>query len=116
MSKRFSELLVDDIPEAIEKIERYSGVHTAETFAADDKSADAIVRNLEIIGEAASCLPDDFKAGHPEIEWSKIVGLRHRIVHDYFGLDMAIIWNILQRDLPVFKTAIGGIRIPPAAH
>lgn len=66
----------------------------------DSKTADAVVRNLEIIGEAARRLPDDFKIEHTEIEWVKIVGLRHRIVHEYFGVDLDIVWQILKNDLP----------------
>ena len=69
-----------------------------------------MVRNLEIIGEAANRLPDSFKGGHSEIEWIKIIGLRHRIVHEYFGVDLGIIWEIVQRDLPAFKRQLGNIR------
>lgn len=109
MSKRTPMLLVKDMLDALQKIERYSIGLTAETFETDEKSVDAVVRNLEIIGEAATRLPDEFKLRHQEVEWHKIVGLRHRIVHDYFGLDIAIIWNILSTDLPVFKRLISAI-------
>jgi uncharacterized protein with HEPN domain len=71
-----------------------------EDFTKDQKSIDAVVRNLEIMGEAANRLPDEFKESHSEIEWFKIVGLRHRIVHEYFGVDLEIIWQIVQKDLP----------------
>jgi uncharacterized protein with HEPN domain len=69
-----------------------------------------VVRNLEIIGEAANRLPDSFKDEHSEIEWIKIIGLRHRIVHEYFGVDLGIIWEILRRDLPAFKEQLQDIR------
>ena len=69
----------------------------------DQKSVDAVVRNLEIIGEATSRLPDEFKEKYSEIEWYKVVGLRHRIVHEYFGIDLEIIWQILQKDLPELR-------------
>jgi len=55
---------------------------------------------LEIIGEAANRLSESFKIQHPEIEWRKIIGLRHRIVHDYFNIDVEIVWKIIQKDLP----------------
>ena len=110
MSKRPVELLVEDIWEAVEKAERYTGNITSETFLSDSKTADAVVRNLGIIGEAASRLPDDFKKKHPEIEWVKIVGLRHRIVHEYFGVDMDIVWQILKNDLPAFKGKLRSVR------
>ena len=109
MSKRPVDLLIEDILEAVEKIERYSEDMTQETFENDDRTIDAVVRNLEIIGEAANRLPDDFKTEHSEIEWTKIVGLRHRIVHEYFGVDLYIIWHILQNDLPLFKKMLNSI-------
>ena len=77
--------------EAMEKIRRYTAGLTTETFSTDEKSVDAVVRNLEIIGEAANRLPEDLKAQHREVEWSRIVGLRNRIVHDYFGIDLQIV-------------------------
>jgi len=103
MSKRYAILLIQDMLEAIEKIRRYTAGLTAETFPTDEKTVDAVVRNLEIIGEAANRLPEDFKVQHCDVEWFRIVGLRNRIVHDYFGLDIQIIWQILQHDLPVFN-------------
>jgi uncharacterized protein with HEPN domain len=62
-----------------------------DNFQSDEKTTDAVVRNLEIIGEAAGHLPEDFTNQHSEIEWVKIVGLRNRIVHEYFGVDLQII-------------------------
>ena len=64
------------------------------------------MRNLEIIGEAANRLPQEFKAQFADIEWPKIVGLRHRIVHNYFGIDLKIIWRIINEDLRVFKAQL----------
>lgn len=110
MSRRAAELLLDDIWEALEKIERYTTGLSLDGFIADEKTTDAVVRNLEIIGEAASRLPDEFKRQCIDIEWPKIVGLRHRIVHHYFGIDLKIIWNILKEDLPVFKSQVRAIR------
>jgi len=106
MSRRTSELLLDDIREAIEKIERYTRDLSLDGFMADEKTQDAVVRNLEIIGEAANRLPEEFKVQFADIEWPKIVGLRHRIVHDYFGIDLKIIWRIINEDLRVFKAQL----------
>lgn len=81
-----------------------------ESFLNDEKTVDAVVRNLEIIGEAANRLPDDFKIQHTDIEWRRIIGLRNRIVHRYFGIDLDIIWEILKNELPAFKEKISGLR------
>jgi len=103
MSKRPVRLLLDDIGDAIARIERYISGLSREAFLADDKTGDAVVRNLEIIGEAARRLPEDFTQSHPDIPWQKIVGLRHRIVHEYFGVDMKIVWQICRDDLSALK-------------
>lgn len=104
MPKRDVDLLIEDIVTAIGKIERYIAGLGREAFLADDKTVDAVVRNIEIIGEAARHVPDDFAAAHPEVPWRRIAGLRNRIVHDYFGLDLEIVWQILQADLPQLKS------------
>lgn len=110
MSKRPVRLLIEDIWEAIEKIERYTKGMTQKAFFGDEKTADAVVRNLEIMGEAAGRLQADLKVRYTNIEWGKIVGLRHRIVHAYFGVDLEIIWQIIQNDLPVLKSEISHVR------
>ena len=102
MSKRSPGLLIEDIWESIEKIERYTEGMTEDSFQSDEKTIDAVVRNLEIIGEAVGRLPKEFIDQHSKIEWAKIKGLRNRIVHEYFGVDIQIIWQILKKDLPIF--------------
>ena len=98
MSKRSLALLVEDLWESIEKIERYTEGMTQDSFQNDEKTTDAVVRNLEIIGEAAGRLPKEFTDRHSKIEWVKIKGLRNRIVHDslWFALTIRITlrhWN-----------------------
>jgi uncharacterized protein with HEPN domain len=110
MSKRPVPLLLDDMWEAIERVERYTKSLTNEAFVHDEKTVDAVVRNLEIIGEAANRLPAEFKEQHRDIVWAQIVGLRHRIVHDYFGIDLTLVWQVLQQDLPAFKAQLRQIR------
>lgn len=104
MSKRPVELLLNDMLDSIDRIEQYTEGMSSESFANDQKTIDAVARNFQIIGEAASRLPDDFKEEHSGLEWHKIVGLRHRIVHEYFGIDIEIIWQILRKDLPALRT------------
>ena len=110
MSRRPVGLLIEDIWEAIEKIERFLAGLDHDAFLQDDRTVDAVVRNLEIIGEAAGRLPAAFRSGHPDIEWRRIVGLRNRIVHDYFGIDLEIVWAILEHELPDFKEKIRALR------
>ena len=106
MSKRPINLLLNDIRQAIDRIEQYIKNLSFDAFSDDQKSVDAVVRNLEIIGEVANRLSDEFKEKYSEIEWYKVVGLRHRIVHEYFGIDLEIIWQILQKDLPELRQKI----------
>jgi uncharacterized protein with HEPN domain len=110
MSKRPADLLLNDILEAIGRIEQYIKGLSLEEFSKDQKTIDAVARNLEIIGEASNRLPDEFKEKYWEIEWYKVVGLRHRIIHEYFGIDIQIIWQILHKDLPELRIAISQIR------
>jgi len=110
MSHRPIYLLIADIIECIAKIERYTAGLDHDGFLADEKTVDSVVRNLEIIGEAANRIPDSFKTQHHQIEWRRIVGLRNRIVHDYFGLDQEIIWEIIQHELPALKAKLSAIQ------
>jgi uncharacterized protein with HEPN domain len=99
MSKRSAQLLLADIVSAINKIEHYTSGFTREQFLEDERTSDAVVRNLEIIGEATRQLPDEYKQQHSSIPWTQMAGLRNRIVHAYFGIDLDIIWSIIQDDL-----------------
>jgi uncharacterized protein with HEPN domain len=96
MSKREPSVLLDDIRTSIEKIQRYIAGLVDGSFLADEKTTDAVVRNLEIIGEAAKQLASEFKNRHSEIPWAQIAGLRNRIVHNYAGIDLKLVWSILQ--------------------
>lgn len=109
MSERTVSFLLDDINEAIERIEKYINGLRVEEFKQDEKTADAVVRNLEIIGEAANRLPENYTQQYSNVEWRKIIGLRHRIVHEYFGVDLDIIWQIIKVDLPAFKKNLSKI-------
>lgn len=106
MSKRDSKLLLEDILEASNKIFSYLFDFSFEDFTNDSKTIDAVIRNFEIIGEAANRLPNEFKELHNNIEWYKIIGLRNRIVHEYMGVDISIIWNIAKDFLPPFHNDI----------
>jgi uncharacterized protein with HEPN domain len=100
MSRRDWSLFVADMQEAIEKIASYVDAMTFTDFQSDTRTVDAVVHNLLVIGEAARCLPASVKENHPDIDWIAINGLRNRIAHEYFGLSLSVIWEIVQRDLP----------------
>ena len=100
MSKREPEVLLEDIRSAIGKIQRYISGHDQASFIKDDKTTDAVVRNLEIIGEAAKQLSSEFKIRHSTIPWPQISGLRNRIVHDYAGVDLPLVWAIVTKSIP----------------
>lgn len=88
-------LLLEDMLDAGRKILRYTENMEFEDFAKDEKTIDAVVRNFEIIGEAANRIDPAFRINHPKIEWKRIRGFRNRIVHDYFGIDYGIVWSLL---------------------
>lgn len=96
MSKRDTLLLIDDMLQSALKIKRYTKDLNYDSFLSDDKTLDAVVRNFEIIGEAANRIDPNFREKNPEIEWKRIRGFRNRIVHDYFGIDYEIVWNIIE--------------------
>ncbi len=97
---------IRDILHAIEKIETYTSNFKKESLYQDEKTLDAVVRNLEIIGEASKKIPDVMKSRYTEIEWKKIMGLRDILIHEYFGIDYEIIWDIVKHKLPEFKSQI----------
>jgi uncharacterized protein with HEPN domain len=100
MSERHLLLLLKDMLESIRLIETYVDGMVLDAFLADRRTIDAVVRNIEIIGEAGNMVPEDFRLQHPEIPWKRIRGMRNRIVHEYFGIDREIVWNIVVNDLP----------------
>src|SRR2546430_17266638 len=88
---------LEDILGAISKIRRYTDGLTKQGFAADEKTLDAVIRNLEVIGEAVKQLPADLRARQPGLDWQKIAGLRDILIHQYFGIDVDILWDTSSR-------------------
>lgn len=114
MSERHYRLFLEDIALSIEKIEAYTkDVPSLEEFSARSMVVDAVLKNLEVIGEAARRIPDSVKEKYPDIPWNRVVGLRNVIVHGYFAVDLAIIWKIIKEQLPELKRKIEVIRNLP---
>lgn len=111
MSERNYKLLLEDIALSIEKIEIYTkDIHSLEEFSTRSIVVDAVLKNLEVIGEAARRIPDSIKEKYHDIPWNRVVGLRNVIVHGYFAVDFEIIWKIIKDQLPELKRKIETIR------
>ena len=97
---------LEDIMEAIAKIERYIANLSFEEFIKKEMVIDATVRNFEVIGEAVKRIPENIKQKYPDVEWKKIAGLRDILIHEYFAIDLEILWDIIKNKLPEFKRNI----------
>lgn len=97
---RLPNVYINDMLGAIEKIQRYTAKMSYEAFKDDELVQDATIRNLEILGEAAKKIPDEIKIAYSDVEWKKVAGLRDILIHDYFGIDTVIIWDVIQNKLP----------------
>ncbi|MCL4558948.1 MAG: DUF86 domain-containing protein [Deltaproteobacteria bacterium] len=106
MSKRDINLFISDILDSIGKIEAYTNKISYEQFIADEKTKDAVVRNLEIIGEAVKNIPDAVKDKYPAVNWRAATGMRDKLIHGYFGVSFFIVWETVKNDLPAFKSEI----------
>jgi uncharacterized protein with HEPN domain len=91
---------IEDMLDAIAKIMRYTDGMTLSEFEGDEKTIDAVTRNLAVIGEAARHIPDDVKRREPQIPWLEISGMRNFVIHQYADVSLLTIWNTVQRNLP----------------
>ncbi|MDG6250095.1 DUF86 domain-containing protein [Methanocalculus sp.] len=103
-------LLCDDILQATGKIRDYTRDMTYESFLQDLKTQDAVIRNLEIVGEAVKNLPKSIKEQYPEIPWRFISGMRDKLIHHYFGVSLVIVWETAHSDIPVLMEHFKGIK------
>jgi len=106
MKKRDFKLFFHDILDSLNKIFKYTQNMSYEDFIDDDKTIDAIIRNIEIMGEAVKYLPADVRDEFPEIPFKKIAGMRDKIIHGYFGINYDDVWATIQSDLPKLKPQI----------
>jgi uncharacterized protein with HEPN domain len=91
-----------DILEAIERIEKYA-TRGEEAFRLDELIQTWMVQNIQVIGEAARALSQDFRDQHSDIPWSSVIGMRHVMVHEYFEIDLDIVWGVVSKDLPILE-------------
>ncbi len=109
MSERDIHLLLEDILLSAKRIKQYMQDIDLDLFLSDEKTQDAVVRNFGIIGEAANQIDPDFRDGHPEIEWKRIRGFRNRVVHEYFGIDYEVVWEIIREYLDELIYSLEGL-------
>jgi uncharacterized protein with HEPN domain len=109
MSKRIAEVLIADMLEAATRADNYCRGVDYDNFLTDQKTIDAVLRNLAVLGEAAKKVPDDVRQMYPNIEWEKISRSRNIIVHDYFAIDHQIVWKIVKEYLPGLINDLSGV-------
>lgn len=96
-------LFFEDILCSIEKIESYIAGLSYDDFCKNDMAVDAVIRNFEVIGEAARNIPQRIQKKHRDIEWREAIGFRNILIHDYFGIDVEAVWDTIQTNIPAFK-------------
>ena len=100
------QVYVEDIIDAIDSIEEYTGELTYEQFVKDKKTVDAVVRNFEIIGEATKQIPEKVRKKYHRVPWRDMAGMRDRLIHGYFGVNLDVVWKTIKERLPIVKPLV----------
>jgi uncharacterized protein with HEPN domain len=106
---RDTRLFLEDIITCCDKIGRYTVGLAFDQFRGDEKVIDAVARNLELIGEATKRLPDELRHRYQDVPWRKMAGLRDVVIHGYFGIDVQLLWDIVQKDVPTARLKVAAI-------
>jgi uncharacterized protein with HEPN domain len=101
---------LDDSIEAARKIERYTAGLSYEEFCDDEKTVDAVLRNFEVIGEAAKNVPEDVQQEYPDVPWREMAGMRDKLIHGYMTIDLEIVWATVENDIPSLLTQLETVR------
>jgi len=101
--KRDYVLFIEDALEAISKIEKYVEGYSYADFACDEKTVDAVLMKFAVLGEAIKHIPEEVRRRYPDVPWKKMAGMRDKLVHEYFGVQLDVIWETIKRDLPAAK-------------
>ncbi len=109
MSERQARDLLQDMLEAARRILQYTENYSFEQFQEDFKTQDAVLRNLEVLGEAAKNVPDDFRSQHPDLPWTDMARTRDRLIHYYFGVNLDVVWGIVELELSDLLTKLEAI-------
>jgi len=107
--KKDVRIYLEDISQACKKVMVYITGMGFEEFKRDERTKDAVLRNLEVMGEAVKSLPKDFKENYKEVKWKAIAGMRDKLIHEYFGVSPDIIWQTLKNDIPQLELQIKNI-------
>ncbi len=101
---------IQDILDSITDIDEFTEGMSFEEFLSDKKTVNAVIRSLEVIGEAAKKIPDTLRDKSQDIPWKKIAGMRDKLIHEYFGVDLDIVWKTIQDEMPSLRDAVEALQ------
>lgn len=110
MNRDYSDY-INDLVTSIKDISTFIESMTYNVFIEDKKTVNAVIRSLEIIGEAAKSIPDDIKNKYINIPWKEMAGMRDKLIHQYFGVDLSIVWNVITEEIPSIEPELEKLKL-----